>query len=298
MSKLTAKQKAELERLAKEKEEEERKKKEEAAERRWRFCLQTLRDAGPQLKKNPWLFILEPTYIHNYLDCLTDTLANLSSHESELDEVRKVLQDVYGTFVDISKFAKFQPGYFISNPHTMRRLVRLLDQVAHRGSDKALFPNVLAILGPTFERSELYDLLADAGIVHSLMSFARTDWLPNAPTLNTLFKIFEQMTTSERVRTLFMEDPGYDKLQMMARGLIQGTFTVKQQSQAMQALRLFPPWSPPENMEEALEADPAVAAGAGGASAGAGAGAEPASPEAAPMDPGTGGAGIPPLPDA
>jgi len=116
----------------------------ELSNKRWRDCLTCLQSSVPRLKGNPWLIILEPTFIHNYLDSLTEVLANLSKHEEDLDMVRGVLQDVYEAFVDVGRFAKYQPEFYIQNPYTIKRFVRLLEQVAHRGSDKALFPNVLS----------------------------------------------------------------------------------------------------------------------------------------------------------
>lgn len=230
----------EEERKALAKAEEERKRALERENQRWRDCLECLKFSVPKLRNNPWLLILEPIFIHDYLDSLTETLANLSKHEDDLDKVRTVLQDVYEGFVDIGKFAKGQPAFFIAHPATVKRFVRLLEQVAHRGSDKALFPNVLCLLGPTFDRPELYDLLADAHIVTSLMSFARTDWMPTPSTLNLLLNIFKKLATSSRLRTLFMDDPGWEKLQAMAWGHAEG-FKEEQQAQARNALALFPP---------------------------------------------------------
>lgn len=161
---------------------------------RWKECLSCLRTSVPQLKSNPWLIVLEPVFIHNYLDSLTEVLANLSRHANERDEVRAVLQEVYEAFVDLGRFAKFQPAFFIQQKETLKRFVRLLEQVAHRGSDKALFPNVLSLLGPTFEREEIYDTLAEARIVHALMSFVRTKWMPSPATLALLLAIIEQVS--------------------------------------------------------------------------------------------------------
>ena len=210
------------------------------------------------MKSNPWLIVLEPSFIHNYLDSLTETLANLSRHEEDLDMVRGVLQDVYEAFVDIGRFAKYQPAFFIANPYTIKRFVRLLEQVAHRGSDKALFPNVLSLLGPTFEREELYEVLSEARIVHSLMSFVRTGWMPSAATLALLLAIIEQLSSSPLLRELFMEDAGFPKLQAMAFGLAEG-FSRDQQAQAQQALALYPP---PKEQEPSLEQATAAAAAA------------------------------------
>lgn len=205
---------------------------------RWKDCLMCLKTSVPRLKDNPWLIIQEPIFIHNYLDSLTETLANLSKHEDDLDQVRVVLQFVYETFVDLGKFAMYQPTFYISHQPTVKRFVRLLEQVAHRGSDKALFPNVLSLLGPTFDRPELYDLLADCMIVNSLMSFARTSWMPTPSTLKLLLTIFKKICVSERVRTLFRDDDGFEKLRSLADGYEEG-FTKEQQVLAKQALEHF-----------------------------------------------------------
>jgi hypothetical protein len=246
------KQQQEQERQALAKAEEERKRAAERENQRWHDCLECLRVSVPQLRENPWLVINESNFIHDYLDSLTETLANLSKHEEDLDKVRTVLQDVYEAFVDVGKFAKYQPTYFIQSPQTVKRFVRLLEQVAHRGSDKALFPNVLCLLGPTFDRPHLYDLLADAHIVNSLMSFVRTDWMPTPSTLNLLLIIFKKLSVSARLRTLFMDDAGYDKLQALAWGHVDG-FTKEQQILARSALELFPPPQKPDPLQDVTE---------------------------------------------
>lgn len=230
---------AEEEAKAKARAEEEEARARERENQRWCDCLEYLRTSVPQLRENPWLIILEPDFIHDYLDSLTETLANLSKHENDLDQVRVVLQDVYEGFVDIGKFAKYQPSFFISSPATVKRFVRLLEQVAHRGSDRALFPNVLCLLGPTFDRPELYDLLADAQIVNSLMSFARSDWLPTPSTLKHLLVIFKKLCASPRMRSLFMEDAGFEKFQSLADGFVEG-FNKDHQQLAKEVLELFP----------------------------------------------------------
>jgi len=207
---------------------EERRLIEEAANERWRNCLKCLADSVPQLLANPWLIVQEAKFIHDYLDSLTETLANLSKHEDDIDLVRTVLQDVYETFVDLGRFARCQPAFFITHPATIKRFVRLLEQVAHRGSDKALFPNVLSLLGPTLAREELYDLLADVRIVNSLLSFARTDWIPTPSTLALLLQVYEMLSCSPRMRQMFMEDTGFDKLMKLAYGYVPG-FSKEQQ---------------------------------------------------------------------
>jgi hypothetical protein len=229
--------------------EEERKLATERENARWHECLECLRVSVPQLRSNPWLISQESNFIHDYLDSLTETLANLSKHEEDLDKVRTVLQDVYEAFVDVGKFAKYQPTFFITNPATIKRFVRLLEQVAHRGSDKALFPNVLCLLGPTFDRPHLYDELAEAHIVNSLMSFVRTDWMPTPSTLQLLLVIFKKLSVSPRLRALFMDDAGYDKLEALAWGHVQG-FTKDQQLLARDALKHFPP---PKNTSKDTE---------------------------------------------
>jgi len=240
---------AEAQRLKDAREEEERKRSVERENQRWKDCLNCLKSSVPRLRENPWVIVLEPNFIHDYLDSLTETLANLSKHEDDLNTVRSVLQDVYECFVDIGKFAKSQPAFYIKEDSTINRFVRLLEQVAHRGSDKALFPNVLCLLGPTFDRPDLYDKLADSHVVNSLMSFARTDWMPTASTLQLLLLIFKKLSTNERMREIFVEDPGFEKLQLMSFGYTKG-FTEEQQVLAKSALELFPAPERPEGMPE------------------------------------------------
>lgn len=55
---------------------------------RWGDCLECLKTSVAKLRQNPWLVVLEPGFIHDYLDSLTETLANLSKHENDLDKVR------------------------------------------------------------------------------------------------------------------------------------------------------------------------------------------------------------------
>jgi hypothetical protein len=236
-------------RIAAQRAEEEKQRALDRENQRWSDSLDCLKTSVTSLRGSPWLIVLEPNFIHDYLDSLTETLANLSKHENDLDKVRTVLQEVYEAFVDVGKFAKFQPAFYISNAATIKRFVRLLEQVAHRGSDKALFPNVLCLLGPTFDRPELYDLLADAHIVNSLMSFARTDWMPTPSTLNLLLSIYKKLSNSARLRTLFMDDPGFEKLQALAWGYVSG-FTKEQQVAAQDSLALFPPPKKPDDLEE------------------------------------------------
>lgn len=243
-AKKTEKGAAEIEKKKQEALDAEMKRVRELSNHRWKDCLTCLQESVPRLKSNPWLIVLEPNFIHNYLDSLTETLVNLSRHEDDLEMVRGILQDVYEAFVDIGRFAKYQPAFFIENPWTIKRFVRLLEQVAHRGSDKALFPNVLSLLGPTFEREELYEILSEAKIVHSLMSFVRTGWMPSPATLALLLAIIEQLSSSPLLRELFMEDPGFPKLQSMAFGMTEG-FTRDQQAQAQQALCMYPPPAAP-----------------------------------------------------
>ncbi len=84
-----------------------------------------------------------------------------------------ILQTVYVVLVDIGKFARYQPSFFLTHPHTIRLFVRLLEQVAHAKADNTLFPNVLNILLPTIAKPALYELLAEARLVTALMGFAR-----------------------------------------------------------------------------------------------------------------------------
>ena len=92
-------------------EEEEKRRAQELADQRWRDCLQCLKDSVPALKKNPWLIVQarrsvfvcaavelpliarytlsqEPNFIHNYLDSLTETIANLSKYKNDLERVK------------------------------------------------------------------------------------------------------------------------------------------------------------------------------------------------------------------
>jgi len=258
--KKAAKARAEEEKRQQAREDEERNRLQERENQRWKDCLQCLQTSIPQLRHNPWLIVMEPAFIWDYLDSLTETLANLSKHEEDLNLVRQVLQDVYEGFVDLGKFAKGQPSFFIDHPDTIKRFVRLLEQVAHKGSDKALFPNVLCLLGPTFDRPDLYDLLADAHIVNSIMSFARTEWMPTQTMLDLLLSIFKKLSRSARMRTVFMDDPGFEKLQGLAwgydthtediNGKIIQRFTEEEKIKAQDALALFPAPKSPNDAEE------------------------------------------------
>jgi hypothetical protein len=222
-------------------EEAEKKRAFERAQNRWVDCLQCLQESVPLLRANPWLIIHEPPFIHDYLDSLTETLANLSKHESDLDTVRKVLQEVYEAFVDIGKFATLQPGFYITDPHTIKRFVRLLEQVAHKGSDKALFPNVLSLLGPTFAREEMAKLLSETRIITSLLAFCRSPnhWIPTKNTLALLIRIYDHLSRSVRLQAMFMDNPGWERLVNLGWGKIEG-LTDQQQKAVQHALRRFP----------------------------------------------------------
>ena len=110
------------------------------ASARWSDCLLCLEQSLPLLSCNPYLCILQPAFLYDYLDSLTETLANLTAHSDELQRVRRLLHRVYASFIDVGRFAKYQPAFFIDDPPAIKRFIRLMDQVAHKNSDKAVRP--------------------------------------------------------------------------------------------------------------------------------------------------------------
>lgn len=225
---------------AADKAEEERKKKEDIENEKWRTGLDFMKDTMPKLRANPWIMIHQPDVINDFLEIVIDTLSNLSKHEADLDKVKKVLQEVYEGMLDIGKFARNMPGFYISHPKSLRRFVRLLEQVAHKGSDKALYPNILHLLTPTFERVHFHEYLAEIRIVTPLMSFARAVWTPTPATLNLLLTIYKTLAVTPKIREMMMEDPGFERLQQLSIGVIP-EFTRDQQDWAQLALSAFPP---------------------------------------------------------
>ena len=236
--KTNKKKQSELLKIKREQNDIENKRIHQLIQERWSDSLLCLNSSIPLLRANPWLIIHNSMFIHNYLDSLTEVLSHLSTHPDQLDHVRATLQNVYEGFVDIGKFTKYQPNFYLTNSQTIKRFIRLLEQVAHRGSDRALLPNVLSMLGPTFERDELYDLLAQHNITHSLLSFARNEWLPTPSTLSLLLAIIEQLSLSETLRYMFIQDSGWIKLIHLTYGIVPG-FTRDQQMSAQQSLACF-----------------------------------------------------------
>lgn len=224
-------------------EEAERVKREAHENKRWAQCLHCLRVSVPQLKTNPWRIIHEPDLIFAFLDALTEILMNFAKHTSESDivAVRTALQGVHGCFVDLGAFARRQPCFYISNGRTIRRFVRLLEQVGHRESDKALFPSVLSVLAPTFEQEHLHLQLAEARVVGPIMSFVRTNWMPSAETFQALMTIIEQLSVTPAMRVEITKDAGFDRLCELADDseTVKG-FSQEQVAMAKNALALYP----------------------------------------------------------
>lgn len=127
-----------------------------------------MRDSVPALKKNPWLIIQEPLFVHNYLDSLTETINNLAKYKDQLDKVRvargrsslaqrsaadcwlacrsarcckmctrpsstwassQSTRSASPALVATTHTIHLQPAFYISNPQTIKRFVRLLGQV-------------------------------------------------------------------------------------------------------------------------------------------------------------------------
>ena len=132
------------------------------ASARWSDCLQCLSSSLPLLQANPFLCILQPAFLYDYLDSLTETLANLTQHAEELSSVRTLLHAVYNSFIDLGRFAKYQPCFFIDDCGSLKRFIRLMEQVSHRQSDKALFPNILSLLDAHLQPQRAVPLAARA----------------------------------------------------------------------------------------------------------------------------------------
>ena len=203
---------------------------------RWSDCLACLQSSLPLLADNPYLCILQPPFLHDYLDSLTETLANLHSHSQELHAVRALLQQVYQSFVDLGKFAKYQPAFYFDDAHSLRRFVRLLEQVSHKSSDKALYPNILSLLTPTLQRPQLYPQLQELGLLRCLIAFAVNGWIPSTHTSLMLFAILEEMTADEAMRRSLQQEQGWERLCKLCWGREAG-LSREQQQRGQQALQ-------------------------------------------------------------
>ena len=212
------------------------------ASARWNDCLQCLSSSLPLLSANPYLCILQPPFLYDYLDSLTETLANLSAHSADLHAVRALLQSVYASFVELGRFAKYQPAFFFDDPASLRRFMRLLEQVSHKNSDKALYPNILSLLTPTFSRVELYPLLAELGLLRCLLAFTVNGWIPSLHTSLMLFAIVEEMAgRDDAVRAALQQEPGWERLCKLCWGREAG-LSKEQQQRGQQALA----WAEPD----------------------------------------------------
>jgi hypothetical protein len=211
------------------------------ASARWNDCLLCLSSSLPLLQDNPYLCILQPPFLYDYLDSLTETLANLSSHSSSLQAVRSLLQSVYQSFIDLGKFAKYQPAFFVDDPQSIKRFIRLMEQVSHKNSDKALYPNILSLLTPTFSRLELYPTLLSCNLLTSLIAFTVNGWIPTLHTSSMIFAILEEMTTQDCVRRQLQQEGGWERLCKLTWGTEAG-LTEEQQQRGQQALA----WAEPD----------------------------------------------------
>ena len=215
------------------------------ASARWSDCLLCLSSSLPLLQDNPYLLILQPPFLYDYLDSLTETLANLSSHGSDLQHVRSLLQRVYKSFIQLGKFAKYQPAFYFDDPPSIARFIRLMEQVSHRASDKALYPNILSLLTPTFSRTDLYPMLQQHHILRCLLSFAHNSWTPNAVTGAMLLAIIEEMTADAAMRAAIQQEAGWERLCKLCWGREHGLSRELQQ-RGQQALQ----WAEADMPEE------------------------------------------------
>ena len=206
------------------------------ASARWSDCLLCLSSSLPLLQDNPYLLILQPPFLYDYLDSLTETLANLSSHSDDLQHVRSLLQRVYKSFIELGKFAKYQPAFYFDDPPSIKRFIRLMEQVSHRASDKALYPNILSLLTPTFSRVELYPMLQQHHILRCLLSFAANSWTPNQQTGLMLMAIIEEMTQDEAMRAAIQQEQGWERLCKLCWGREHG-LNKELQQRGQQALQ-------------------------------------------------------------
>jgi len=241
--------------------EDEEKDRRAAEQTRWSSYLENLQAAAPRLRSNPWLLMQDVSFTHHYLDSLTEVLAGFRDHTDDFQRVRTVLSEVYESFVGLARFARVQPGFYLTDPRTIQRFIRLLEHVAHKGSDKSLFPNVLHLLMPTLERPHLHPLLLEAGLVAPLMRWV-PEWMPTAETLHLLLQVYRTLSVSAVMREKFLLEPYFETLQLLALGHKEG-FTPQQQAIAQAALRAYPP--PPEPDLAALQAEGEAAAAAAAA---------------------------------
>lgn len=234
--------KEEQKRLKAQRANEEKARAAQRSQQRWDDCVECLREIAPVFREDPWLLILEPPMIHAYLDSLSEVTAKIKEHQGDENfaQVTDVLREVFETFVDAGEFVQYQPAFYIEDPQTIKRLVKVLGQVSDSRTDKALFPNVLQMFGPTFARPELYDLLANSNIVHWMLTFARSDqnWIPGPKTLVMLLKYLAELSQDETMMKVISETEGFDRLKALTLGTTPG-FSEEQQDMAKKLLHRF-----------------------------------------------------------
>lgn len=206
------------------------------ASARWTDCLACLSSSLPIISSNPYLLVLQPPFLYDYLDSLTETLANLHNHTSDLDTVRGILQQVYNSFIDLGRFAKYQPAFFFDDANSLKRFIRLLEQVTHKNSDKALYPNILSLLTPTLARPDIYPMLLQLKLLPCLFRFAQDRWIPANAALMIIAAILNEMSQSDLMREAMLKEPGFDRLCRMASGTEPG-LTREQQYLIQQAVK-------------------------------------------------------------
>ena len=143
---------------------------------------------------------------------------------------------MYKSFIELGKFAKYQPAFFFDDPPSIARFIRLMEQVSHRASDKALYPNILSLLTPTFSRLELYPMLHHHHILRCLLSFAANSWTPNQQTGMMLMAIIEEMTADEGMRLAIQQEQGWERLCKLCWGREHG-LSKEMQQRGQQALQ-------------------------------------------------------------
>ncbi len=246
--------------------------------RLWHACLDELVSAAPKLRNNPWLFIQNADFVHSYLDSLTEVLTRFREHKDDFERIGAALREVYATFLDLGRFARVQPCFYLTNPRTIERCVQLLGQVAHKGSEQSLFPNVLSMLLPTVERPHLHALLANANILTPLLAWVADDWIPTPETVQIVWSMLKHLSGTPTLQSQMLSDHSFLKLLVTLHEPVkpdpypipakQERLYAHQIAAGKAALSIFPP----PKFQDVDDADRDVVTGAGAGAAGGGGG--------------------------
>jgi len=202
------------------------------ARRQWLACLNQLEADAPKLREDPWLFVRSSDFARRLIDALKMVLDSFRDHPDDLERTSSLLKLLFETFVDLARFAKNQPGFYIVHPETVQACVKLLSSVAYKSSDRSLFPSILMLLRPTFERPHLHGMWLSAQIVPALLCWSPQpsgDWAPSDDALYLFFNTIRLLSATVEGRAYFLAHREFQTALFLARGVIEGLSPEQQQ---------------------------------------------------------------------